>query len=80
MLTLMKENFKLVQAVASVVLLGGFMTLCSMRDAGLRQEGAVKRDKQIVKANQHAVDKGSRAADRSADPRVRGVVDPTTRD
>lgn len=45
-----------------------------------RREGEARAIAKIEKANKHATEKGRRAADRSGDPRVRGLVDPTTRD
>lgn len=75
-LTLATKVKLIVTAVGAFVFLGS----CMLRDEGLKQQGADARDKQIVKANQHAVDKGSSAAHRSRDPGVQGVRDPSTRD
>jgi uncharacterized Ntn-hydrolase superfamily protein len=56
--------------------------LVALKAYGWTQQGvgAAKVVAKIEKANKHAVEKGKRAADRSVDPRVRGLVDPTTRD
>jgi len=43
-------------------------------------QGAAKAVAKIEKANTNAAKKGTRAADRSADPGVRGPIDPSTRD
>lgn len=45
-----------------------------------RKEGEARAVAKIEKANTNAASKGKRAADRSADPRVRGQLDPSTRD
>lgn len=42
-------------------------------------QGAAKAVAKIERANVEVVKKASRAADRSRDPSVRGVVDPSTR-
>ena len=42
--------------------------------------GAAKAVAKIEKANTNAAKKGTRAAERSRDPGVRGPIDPTTRD
>lgn len=53
---------------------------CMLRDASIRNEGAQKAVAKIEKANTNVVKKGTRAAERSRDPGVRGPIDPTTRD
>lgn len=53
---------------------------CALRDHKLEKQGAAKAVAKIEKANTNAAKKGTRAADRSADPGVRGPIDPTTRD
>lgn len=63
-------------ALVALVLVGS----CALRDASIRKQGEQKAVAKIEKANKNAVEKGKRAADRSVDPRVRGTVDPTTRD
>lgn len=63
---------------AGVVLL--VVGSCMLRDASIRNEGAQKAVAKIEKANTNAVKKGTRAAERSRDPGVRGPIDPTTRD
>lgn len=45
-----------------------------------QREGAQKAVAKIEKANTNVVKKGTRAAERSRDPSVRGPIDPTTRD
>lgn len=63
-------------AVVVLVLVGS----CALRDHKLRNEGAQKAVAKIEKANTNVVKKGTRAAERSRDPGVRGPIDPTTRD
>jgi hypothetical protein len=55
--------------------------LVALKAYGWTQQrvGAEKAVAKIEKATRHAVEKGSRAAERSGAPGVRGVVDPTTR-
>lgn len=56
------------------------VTSCVMRDNRIATQ-AVQKDRAVTeKANTNAVKKGTRAAERSRDPGVRGPIDPTTRD
>lgn len=63
-------------AAVALVLVGS----CMLRDASLKNQGAARAVAKIEKANTNAVKKGTRAAERSRDPGVRGPIDPTTRD
>jgi len=63
-------------AAVALVLVGS----CMLRDQSIRKQGEQAAVAKIEKANTNAAKKGTRAADRSADPGVRGPIDPTTRD
>lgn len=65
----------LIQGLATLAVLGGVMWFVS----GYNNAIAMKTVAKIEKANDNATFKGKRAAARSIDRRVRGVVDPTTR-
>lgn len=56
------------------------MGACLLRDASIERKGGEKRQAQIEKATDNASKAGKRAADRAADPGVRGRRDPSTRD
>lgn len=56
------------------------VSACMVRDASLQKKGGEKRQAQIEKATDNASKAGKRAADRAADPGVRGRRDPSTRD
>lgn len=70
-------KIKIAAIAAATVFL---VSACMLRDASLRSQGAEKAVAKIEKANTNAVKKGTRAAERSRDPGVRGPIDPTTRD
>lgn len=64
---------------ATALLAGVIVTSCVKRDTRIATE-AVQADRaKTEKANVETVKKAARAADRSRDPGVRGVVDPSTR-
>lgn len=71
-------------ALWKIITAGGIVAVlvssCALRDMKIETRGAEKAVAKIEKANKNAVEKGKRAADRSRDPGVRGMVDPTTRD
>jgi hypothetical protein len=56
------------------------VTSCVMRDNRIATQAVEKAVVKIEKANTNAAKKGTRAAERSRDPGVRGPIDPTTRD
>lgn len=56
------------------------VTSCVLRDKRIATQAVEKAVVKIEKANTNAASKGKRAADRSADPGVRGPIDPSTRD
>jgi len=70
--------------LARVGIAAGFFVavigLVALHNESKRKEGEARAVAKIEKANTNAVKKGTRAADRSRDPGVRGPIDPTTRD
>lgn len=67
------------QLIASGVISLGLVTSCVVRDRSIENRGAAKQSAKIEKANDHAAKLGSGAARKSGDDRVRGQLDPTTR-
>jgi heme exporter protein D len=64
---------------ATAAVVGVLVTSCVIRDKKIATE-AVQQDRaKTEKANVETVKKAARAAERSRDPGVRGVVDPSTR-
>jgi hypothetical protein len=57
-----------------------FLGSVALYNESKRKEGEARAVAKIEKANTNAVKKGTRAAERSRDPSVRGPIDPTTRD
>jgi len=65
---------------ATALIVGVLVTSCVIRDKRIATEAVDKAVIKIEKANVQAAKKSTRAADRSADPGVRGPIDPSTRD
>lgn len=63
-----------------VGIVGSLVALRAIDVSRHEQRGAAKAVAKIEKANDNAAKAGKRAAERSADVRVRGPIDPSTRD